>query len=94
MKARELVGRCVKARIVSWLNSNTVGAVLANPDGHGIVLAVYNNGRYVEPEMVHVPSSPAELWGPDGPIYRSGQEQPQEKPEEGGEQEEQDGTDE
>lgn len=88
MKARELYMRCVKARIVSWLNSTTVGAVLPAGDTH-VVLAVYHNGKYVEPEPIHIPNSPAEMWGPDGPIYRSMQQQSEEnKPDEGEEQEE------
>jgi hypothetical protein len=84
VKARELYMRCVKARIVSWLNSTAVGATL--PVGEGfIVLAVYNNGRYVEPEHVRIPDSPAEMgWGPDGPAEYN---QPKPEPEEGPEEE-------
>ena len=67
MNARELVGRLVKARIVSWLNSSVVGAVVPVGDGNGVVLAVYDNGRYVAPQMVQVPNDVGPLWGPDQP---------------------------
>lgn len=79
MKARELYMRCVKARIMSWVSTSQMAAIVPTVEGPPIVLAVYNNGRYVEPEPFHVPSSPAEMWGPDGPIYRS-PAQPEEPP--------------
>ena len=96
MKGRELFMRCQKARIMSWLNSSVVGATL--PAGEGfIVLAVYNNGRYVEPEHVHIPNTPAEMgWGLDGPAQYNqprppdGNKETEEHPEE----EKPDGTDE
>jgi len=96
VKARELISRCFKARVMSWLHSATIGAVIPTSEGHGFVLAVYHNGRYVEPDMIHVPNSPAEMWGPDGPIGHNGQPlAPDDKPpEEGGEEEDNDGTDE
>lgn len=72
MKIRDLAMRCVKARIVSWLNTNQVGAIVPTLDGRGVVLAVYQNGKYYEPEAVRIPSSPAELWGPDGPMQWGG----------------------
>jgi hypothetical protein len=96
MKGRELYMRCVKARIMSWLNSAIIGAVLPTQDGHGIVLAVYQNGRYVEPETIMMPNSPADMWGPDGPVGHYGQPlSPDNKPPEdgGGEEEPPDGTD-
>lgn len=66
MKGTELFMRCQKARIVSWLNSSQVGAVISTLDGNAVCLAVYDNGRYVEPEPLHMPNSPADLgWGPD-----------------------------
>jgi hypothetical protein len=76
MKIRDLVMRCFKARIVSWLNTSQTGAVVPTMDGHGVVLAVYQNGRYFQPEAFHIPSSPAELWGPDGPLRWNGLPQP------------------
>lgn len=79
MKANEVWFRCQKARIMSWLGSNHVGAIIPTGPDSGIVLAVYHNGRYIEPEVFHVPNSPAEMWGPDGPLYRS--QQPPEAPE-------------
>lgn len=66
MKGNELWLRCQKARIVSWLQSTQIGAVISTMDGRSVVLAVYDNGRYVEPEPLHMPNSPADLgWGPD-----------------------------
>lgn len=94
MRASDIVMRCTKARIMSWLNTATIGAVIPTLDGHGIVLAVYHNGRYIEPEPVTVPNSLAEMWGPDGPIYRGQPGQQEPKPEEGTEEETPDGTDE
>lgn len=81
MKATELYMRCVKARIVSWLNTTQVGAIVPTVEGPPLVLAVYSNGRYVEPEPIRIPNSPAEMWGPDGPIYRGqGEAPPPEEP--------------
>lgn len=69
MKANELWVRCFKARIVSWLNSDKVGATLPLNDGQYVLLAIYDNGRYVNPETVTVPGSlPADWIGPDGPF--------------------------
>lgn len=96
MKARDVVMRCFKARVMSWLNTATIGAVIPTSEGHGLVLAVYHNGKYIEPEPIMVPNSLAEMWGPDGPVGRNGQPlSPDSKPpEEGGEEEKPDGTDE
>lgn len=98
VKARDIVMRCFKARVMSWLNTATIGAVLPTAEGHGIVLAVYHNGRYIEPEPIQVPNSLAEMWGPDGPIGHNGQPLSPDNnpPEEGGEENEEekpDGTD-
>ena len=70
MTGAELYMRCVKARIVSWLNSDKVGATLPLGDGQYVIVAIYENGRYVRPEKVTVPSSLAEMqgWGIDGPL--------------------------
>lgn len=78
--------RCVKARIASWLNSDKVGATVPVGEGQFVLLAVYDNGKYVKPEVLNVPDSPATLgWGPDGPLNMG--QPPQSPPEEGGEQE-------
>lgn len=71
MKVSEITGRCLKARIISWLNSGDFPAYIPTIDGSGVILALYRNGRHVQPEVVRVPNSPAELgniWGPDGPV--------------------------
>jgi hypothetical protein len=69
MRANELWVRCQKARIVSWLNSDKVGATLPLNDGQYVLLAIYENGRYVKPETVTIPASlPADWVGPDGPF--------------------------
>lgn len=82
MREREILARCLKARIVSWLQNCRLGVVIPTIDGSGCVIAVYHNGRYVEPELVQVPDSPADLgWGPDGPATYN-QEKPPE-PDEG-----------
>ncbi len=60
--------RCQKARLVSWLNSDKVAATIPLSDGQYCILAVYNNGKYYEPEVLTIPDSPEGLWGPDGPI--------------------------
>jgi len=97
MKARELWMRCQKARIMSWLNSSQVGAVLPCGDNQMVVLAMYYNGRYVEPEVFQIPNGvPADWIGPDGPVnFHHDHDHPEpeapEQPEEGGGQEE-DGT--
>lgn len=69
MKAREIMMMCVKTRIVSWLTTSAQPVVVHTIDGgHGVV-AVYANGKYVPPsEVVQIPDSPRDLWGPDGPI--------------------------
>lgn len=88
MKARELYMRCVKARIMSWLHSAQIGAVIHGIDGSSTVIAVYSNGKYVEPEVIRMPNSPGEMWGPDGPVNMQNGSPPQQTPpEEGGEQE-------
>ena len=83
MTGHELFMRCVKARIVSWLNSDKVGATLPLGDGQYVIVAIYENGRYVKPEKVSIPSSLAEMegWGMDGPLGDVAQ--PQELPDEG-----------
>lgn len=88
MKAGELWLRCQKARIISWLNSGQYGATLPLNDGQYVIIAIYDNGRYVKPESVTVPNDVSALWGPDQP---DGPAQYNKPPEEGGE-ESQDGT--
>lgn len=91
MKARELAMRCFKARVMSWLNTSRVGAVIHTNEGFQVVLAVYDNGRYWEPEPLQVPSSVNEMWGPDGPVnFGPMPPQPQEPDNEG---DKPDGTD-
>ena len=70
MRANELWMRCLKARIVSWLNSDRVGATLPLGEGQYVIVAIYENGRYLKPAPVTVPDSLADManWGPDGPI--------------------------
>jgi hypothetical protein len=60
--------RNVKARIMSWLTTSQAAALVPTLDGSAGVVAVYQNGRYVEPEMVVIPNSPEGVWGPDGPV--------------------------
>ena len=70
MKAREVLMRCFKARMVSWLTISQQGAVIPTTDGGSLVMAVYNNGRYVEPNLIRIPNDPGDManWGPDGPL--------------------------
>jgi hypothetical protein len=68
VKTRELAMRCLKARIVSWLNTSRVGAVITTNEGMPVVLAIYDNGRYWEPEPIQIPNTLGEFWGPDGPV--------------------------
>ena len=77
--------RCVKARIVSWLNSDKVGATLPVGDGgQYIILAIYENGKYVKPETVTIPNGVPADWGPDGPVqYGPVQAPPEDETEEG-----------
>jgi len=85
MKANELWMRCAKARIVSWLNSDKVGATLPLGEGQYVIVAIYDNGRYVQPEVVDIPNGvPADWVGPDGPINLTPTEEPEapETPEE------------
>jgi hypothetical protein len=73
LKTRDLVRRCLKTRVVSWL-TETPQAVLL-PGGH--VFAVYYNGRYVEPETIMIPNMvPPEWLGPDGPLRKPGDDGP------------------
>ena len=75
---------CVKARIISWLQSGQVGAVVQGVDGNTTVITVYRNGKYIEPRVVHIPDSPSEMsgWGPDGPV-QMGPQPEDKKPDEG-----------
>ncbi len=67
MKIREIALRCFKARIVSWLTTSVQGAIAPTADGSAVVIAVYSNGRYVEPEILPEPDDRS-AWGPDGPV--------------------------
>jgi hypothetical protein len=78
MKSRELIMRYFKARALSWLTVSTIPVMIPGTDSP-VVLAVYHNGKYISPEVVHIPNDPRDLWGPDGPISK---EPP---PDEGGE---------
>lgn len=62
--------RCLKARAVSWLTNSQQGAVVPLAGGGELILAVYNNGRYVSPAVVQVPNDASGIagWGPDGPV--------------------------
>jgi hypothetical protein len=64
MKTREIVMRCLKARVVSWLTVSPQAVMLPG----GYVLAVYCNGKFIEPEVVRIPDGVPPEWGPDGPI--------------------------
>ena len=69
MKARQIVVRMLKARTVSWLTNSQQAVVLPSVDGSSVaVVAVYDTGRYIRPEIVHVPDGVPEGWGMDGPI--------------------------
>jgi hypothetical protein len=65
VKTRDLVRRCLKTRIVSWLTETPQAVMLPG----GYVFAVYYNGRRVEPEKIVIPNMvPPEWLGPDGPL--------------------------
>jgi hypothetical protein len=81
VKVRELTSRCLKARFVSWITVSTQPVLVPTLDGSGCVIAVYSNGKYVTPQVVHIPSGVPEDWGPDGPIHPS--QQPPTDPEGG-----------
>jgi hypothetical protein len=70
MKSRELVSRCFRARVVSWLTASQQGVVLPSVDGSPCIIAVYSNGRYVTPETITIPNGVPPEWGPDGPVQQ------------------------
>ena len=70
MKTTEIVSRCLKARVVSWLTVSQQAVVMPSVDGSGCILAVYDNGRYMQPELVRIPDGVPPGWGPDGPLQR------------------------
>jgi hypothetical protein len=82
LKVSEIVMRCVKARFVSWITNSQVNATVPTLDGSGVILAVYVNGRAVQ-LGVEVPDSPADLWGPDGPVNMTPAEEPEEEDDDG-----------
>ncbi len=70
MKANELWMRCLKARLVSWLNTDKVGATIPLGNGQYVVFAIYENGRYYQPDPITIPDGVPPGWGldqPDGP---------------------------
>jgi hypothetical protein len=68
VKVRELAMRCLKARFVSWITTSQTPVIVPTMDGSGCVIAVYSNGKYITPQIVHIPNGVPENWGPDGPI--------------------------
>lgn len=82
MNIRATSGLHIKARIASWLNSGAVPVIIPSTAGP-VVIAVYSNGRYVEPETINIPSTLPAHWGPDGPVQMGPQEPPQEETQEG-----------
>jgi hypothetical protein len=82
VKTREIVVRSLKARVVSWLTVTPQAVLLPGADSP-YVLAVYYNGRYVEPATITIPDGVPPEWGPDGPWSPKPPESP-DKPEGGG----------
>jgi hypothetical protein len=68
VKLREIVSRYAKARFISWINTSQHPVLLPTMDGSGCVLAVFQNGKYIAPQIVQIPNGIPENWGPDGPI--------------------------
>ncbi len=58
MKARAILTRCFKARVLSWLTESIQGVII-----HGVIVAAYHNGKYIEPQMVVIPDGVPEGWG-------------------------------
>jgi hypothetical protein len=68
MKLREITAICLKARLYSWLTISTQGAMIPCIEGTPVIVAVYANGRRIEPAPVETPDHVPDNWGPDGPI--------------------------
>jgi hypothetical protein len=66
VKISEIVSRSLKARVVSFLTITPQAVLLPGAEGP-YVLAVYYNGRYVEPATITIPDGVPPEWGPDGP---------------------------
>lgn len=77
LTTREIVLRCLKARAISWLTTSHAHAALPTIDGSHVVIAIYLNGKRVEPEIVQVATGTPPEWGPDGPAqYNQGEPPP------------------
>jgi len=70
VRLREIAMRCLKARVLSWLTVSAQGVVVHGVDGTSCVIAVYGNGKRIEPEVVHIPDGIPPEWGMDGPVRK------------------------
>lgn len=83
MRTSEIAMRSFKTRLYSWLTMSTQGCLIRAADGTPALIAVYHNGRYIEPDFIKIgiPDDLSTLGSPGGPDGPPIKEEDEDEPE-------------